>query len=730
MKIFSVCFIGLLLCFALTLASEELSIEKQKEIIDNYMYVTGQSQTPSASSLNSQDLNDTPLKCGTPAILDFILNRDKLDPQLLKSTGAQVAVRPTGLDNTLISPSGRFLIHYTTTGEDAVLYATYPDSVARIFDYVYGYLIDTLGYPTPPTDEFYPSGGDARFDVYLKNLGGSVFGLTYLDSARIDGVGSIRATAFMVLDNDYQEIYSYQSRPIEAVRVTCAHEFFHVIHFGIDFTEADVNGSYWMEMSATWMEEEIYDHINDYYAYLPYFFDSPWSSIQQFKSAIDLHPYASMLYPLFLSERYDRDVIRDIWLLCGSMGAGPNFLVAADSVIKTVSGGTDDFESAFSEFALWNYFTGSRADWAPSGIGYSERDSYTRQFRELPDTGEVKVHAEYPILVLGNTNPYNPDHNAAFYLKFDDLFNVNYDTIYNTTMDSIIEIDSVFTFGVALDLNFINNWGLDIIYKIAGYTDSIEIETLDLPPGQASGIGLDFNDPHQYESVVLILTPASSVRTYYDPNYQYRVSYLVDESIDVSIACPADTIDVYLQEPIEFCRPLPVAPSSAEVTTSIGDFYNDTLCLYFDTTGLYNVTVIAADSGAVHADTCHFVFNVEISSVSFMAPYPNPAVISEMVDPQVIFMISFPEDYQIYPDLTDPYLVIDIFNVAGEHINTISEVNLMPSGNNRYSLAWNLKNKNDNDVASGVYVAYARFYASSDKARLLTELKTKVALIR
>ena len=68
--------------------------------------------------------------------------------------------------------------------------------------------------------------------------------MTYLDSARIDGVGSIRATAFMVLDNDYQEIYSYQSRPIEAVRVTCAHEFFHVIHFGIDFTEADVNGSY------------------------------------------------------------------------------------------------------------------------------------------------------------------------------------------------------------------------------------------------------------------------------------------------------------------------------------------------------------------------------------------------------------------------------------------------------------------------------------------------------
>ena len=30
-----------------------------------------------------------------------------------------------------------------------------------------------------------------------------------------------------------------------------------------------VDNLYWLEMSATWMEEYSYDDINDYYSYLP-----------------------------------------------------------------------------------------------------------------------------------------------------------------------------------------------------------------------------------------------------------------------------------------------------------------------------------------------------------------------------------------------------------------------------------------------------------------------------
>ncbi len=37
-------------------------------------------------------------------------------------------------------------------------------------------------------------------------------------------------------------------------------------------------------MSAVWMEEQQYTGINDYYNYLPFFFGTPMSSIQQFNS--------------------------------------------------------------------------------------------------------------------------------------------------------------------------------------------------------------------------------------------------------------------------------------------------------------------------------------------------------------------------------------------------------------------------------------------------------------
>ncbi|MFQ5453649.1 MAG: MXAN_6640 family putative metalloprotease, partial [Candidatus Zixiibacteriota bacterium] len=795
--------------------------------------VTGQLDRLQMKSSGEKASQQQPmLKCGMPAVTEFILNRDKIDNNLLKVLGAQVVARPSNLPLTKISPSGKFLIHYSTTGTDAVFNNSsivpggsqgYIDSVAIILDNVYDYLINQLGYPAPPSDGFYPSGGDDKIDIYLTNLGGSAFGLTYLDSLSIDNNNPITATSFIELDNDFQEVFSYKDRPLDAVRVTLAHELFHVVQFGIDFTETQ--NLYWLEMSSTWMEEEIYDNINDYYSYLPFFFDSPWASIQRFENARDFHPYASMLYPLYLSERLNRDVIREIWLLSGSLGSGPHFLEAAQDVIDSVSNGTISFATSFSEFALWNYFTGSRANLAPPGIGYSERLFYNDEFSDNPNTGTIAVHATYPISVMGNQNPFNPDHNAAFYLKFEDLNTIKYDTslwncysytdkedttywkcnngffpscidssevfdtllgydtlyidtitvcvdsqevfaIYDSTywncidgsfpfcFDSVevtdtslgydtlyidtadmVYIDSVFTINLVLDIDFNQYWGLSIIYhQFINNADSIIVDMMSLPPGEAFGIGLDFYNSRIYRSFTLVFTPSSSFETLYKPGFpngDYYVAYRVNENGALNIDCPADTIDVFLTEPGYFCQYLDISPATASVITSYGDFVDDTLCLYVDTSGFYDISIFATDDTLT--DTCNVVFKAVIGELAMMAPYPNPVIVSELAEPKVSLKIKLPIGFINNPILNNPYLVVDIFNIAGEYIHTLDNTTntlFNNPGEGEYWTEWDLKNSSGRNVASGVYIAFARFYSAKDKGELLTEVKTKIAVIR
>ena len=202
----------------------------------------------------------------------------------------------------------------------------------------------------------------------------------------------------------------YADRPLDAVRVTAAHEFFHAVQFGIDFTESEVYGSgptaisarYWMEMSATWMEEQLYDNINDYYNYLPYFFNDPRLSLQQFNSYADLRPYANVVFPLFLAEQYGPGIIKSIWLRCRAAGPGPQFLFVANAALDSATGGGGDWVTAFREFTLWNWFTGSRANLAPAGLGYSERQAYPA----FPDS-MIASWNSYPVLQPALQNKLN-----------------------------------------------------------------------------------------------------------------------------------------------------------------------------------------------------------------------------------------------------------------------------------------------------------------------------------
>ena len=68
-----------------------------------------------------------------------------------------------------------------------------------------------------------------------------------------------------MLDNDYSRREFPTNTPLENMHVTAAHEYFHAVQFAYDFFE----DGWFMEATATWAEDELFDTVNDNVNYLP-----------------------------------------------------------------------------------------------------------------------------------------------------------------------------------------------------------------------------------------------------------------------------------------------------------------------------------------------------------------------------------------------------------------------------------------------------------------------------
>ncbi|MCX6826304.1 MAG: hypothetical protein NTV06_03395, partial [candidate division Zixibacteria bacterium] len=193
--------------------AETASEQYQRDLVDRLMYLRGQGARP----LSLQEAGETP-HCGTTLMFEASLNYRYLsDPY--RSLARQLFGRPP-LPDSSVSPRNHFRIHYTTTGPDSVYQPhvdlgdgrgggpngipDYIDSVALIADSVYVFEVEHLGYMAPPSDEFYPAGGDSLYDIYVVNLGGGYYGATTRDEA-IDGDPQ-RWTSFIELENDFSEL--------------------------------------------------------------------------------------------------------------------------------------------------------------------------------------------------------------------------------------------------------------------------------------------------------------------------------------------------------------------------------------------------------------------------------------------------------------------------------------------------------------------------------------------
>ena len=334
-------------------------------------------------------------KCGTPHVLDAMR---RLGPAAF----AKRAQTPKQYQYD--SPGGFFRIQYDMEGRDAVSredsdqdeVPDYVEAAAEAFDRALQLEVLELGYRSPFVGE---ERGDERYEVFIRDLGvPGYYGLTHPQ------IGPDHAfTSFIEVDNDFLDPI-YPTRGLDGLRVTAAHEFFHAIHFAY-YLNTRLDALWWMEITATWMEDVAWDSINDYYHYVrprrvspssfsDAFFDMPGAPLDHTNG---YYEYGASVFGHFLAALHGRDIIRACWEAIGEAQRGD--VTVIDGVLP---GG---LAAAVPEFAVWNYFTGPRA--RPSQF-YPEGSAYAEVWIP-PD----RIHHAYPVSGSGTV-----DHLGSHHTRF------------------------------------------------------------------------------------------------------------------------------------------------------------------------------------------------------------------------------------------------------------------------------------------------------------------------
>ncbi len=273
--------------------------------------------------------------------------------------------------------SPRFCIHYVETTEDAPDltdddtngFPDYVDRALEVFEEVYdrenGAAPAGLGWPAAPSDG--ALGGGPELDVYLADIGeASLYGYVATDA---DQVGKSQFS-YQVMDNNYTEDFFNGD---ESLRVTAAHEYNHVLQNGINSTL----DAWVFEATATWIEEQVYPAINDYFQYLdPWAFGArdslPLTSFVADETELNNFQYGSAVWNFYLESRFGDDAIRDVWT---QSEEGEDGLTAYDRAIPLSA------ETSFSE--AFGGLATAVAEWRSNPARFPDNASYPDVERNL-----------------------------------------------------------------------------------------------------------------------------------------------------------------------------------------------------------------------------------------------------------------------------------------------------------------------------------------------------------
>lgn len=242
------------------------------------------------------------------------------------------------------------------------------------FSDIVGEQMDSDGDDIPNIIEVTAEAAEDSWDLIIDDLGyeepiedGSPLIVIFDDNDEYLSSGALGITSLLSNGNPYVAIDPWMSDAY--LQVTMGHEFFHTVQFGYDPSFAySYQGINFAEATATWMEDILFDSVNDYALYIPEFLDYIDYSI--FASIIpsgSLYQYGMNIWPRFLSEYYDNDVIKNVWETYFDSNIDyESDLKLYEAVKDVVDEEGGDLESVFQEFTLWNLDLNN----------YEEGDSY------------------------------------------------------------------------------------------------------------------------------------------------------------------------------------------------------------------------------------------------------------------------------------------------------------------------------------------------------------------
>ena len=338
--------------------------------------------TPVAASATKHEL--------TLALRDLAAGLDGLTPAR-RSVAARLLARPTGKAVEGWGPAytvpearlcdANLCIHWVESTADAPPGAdgdpgTVPEwarTTLEVFQQVWATEVDAMGYRAPKTDSLSPeNGGDGRLDVYLADVGDTVFGYCASDDPDVQRSSS---SAYCVVDDDFARAqFPGPTSGLAALEVTAAHEFFHAVQFSYDYLE----DTWLMEGTAAWIEDEVFDDVNDNRQFLN---ASPLSrSTTPLDVSFAPYHYGAWIYWRYLSEKFDPGLVREVWEQAdGARGGGGLYSLAATRAAVSARGLS--FGAVFGGFAAVNrmpatgYEEGAAYPLAPASRTWTLRTS-------------------------------------------------------------------------------------------------------------------------------------------------------------------------------------------------------------------------------------------------------------------------------------------------------------------------------------------------------------------
>jgi hypothetical protein len=279
--------------------------------------------------------------------------------------------------------TAHFCVHWVAEGIDAPSLADangdgvpdYVERVEAVAEHVHSIENGRLGWREPKSDGR-EGGGRGKTDVYLDEIGGALFGYAAPDRGQASRAHRLprRLHGYLVLDNNYEAAEFPGTSAEQDLEVTLAHEYDHILQFGYDAYQ----DAWLAESSATWMEDEVYDRINDYLRYVRRWvhrYETPLT-------ASSIKEYGSAVWEKWLAHRYGPAVVRQIWGRAIHTKPGGFSVAAANTAVEAAGG--SDFSRDFARFAR------DLAEWRTDSV-FSEGDSYPDMPRQgsLPGDGLV-----------------------------------------------------------------------------------------------------------------------------------------------------------------------------------------------------------------------------------------------------------------------------------------------------------------------------------------------------